>query len=405
MTDFVIDGAGKIPAYPTKHYGAHFTGSRATFCLDADFACLDANVLAIPNLPVTVLSASPVKAEETFFGMSVQNRANDSLVGVMAKTTRSHDLKSGTAQWKYIEISKDVFNWSNVDSWVNTHYGAGRHLIFTLFGTPTWASARPAEVGAFGPTYRGLHAEPANMGDWDAFCAAVATRYLGKIKYYEIWNEPNYDNNGTVTTGPNFYFSGRFTKLAEMVRRANQAIKAIDPTAKIICPATTTWSATAGQSAETYFSGMMSASDGAGKTMKDWVDIIGVHLYLPGRNKVQDLAGIIDRLNSAKVAAGVSEMETWDTESAPIGGDVISLTDMQAQQIIGRMLITMAAKGIARTLYYQYDHGTMGIADRPQIAAYREQIISLLRSGIILTVSRFSDGRVAYYTNSGLTII
>jgi hypothetical protein len=260
-------------------------------------------------------------------------------------------------------------------------------------------------VGAFGSGYPGLHAEPANMADWDAFCTAVAMRYLGKIQYYEVWNEPNYQNNGATITGSNFYFSGTFAKLAEMVRRASQAIKAVDPAAKIICPATTTWSASAGQSAETYFIGMMSANDGAGKTMMDWVDIIGVHLYLPGQNKTQDLAGMIDRINAAKAVAGVSDKETWDTESAPIGGDVISLSDAQAQQIIARMLITMAAKGIARTLYYQYDHGTMGILNRPQIAAYREQIVSLLRSGIVLSVSRFTDGRVACYTDFGVTII
>ena len=53
--------------------------------------------------------------------------------------------------------------------------------------------------------------------------------------------------------------------------------------------------------------------------MKDWVDIIGVHLYLPYPNKVQDIAGVIDRINAAKTTAGVSGLPTWDTESAPIG--------------------------------------------------------------------------------------
>jgi hypothetical protein len=404
VTDYVIT-AGRSSAYPVDHYGAHFTGSRATFCLPADFAGLDANVLAIPDLPITVLSASPVTVKEEFFGISVQNRVNDALVGVTAKTVRSHDMKSGTGMWKYIETSKGVFDWSNLDSWVSTHHASGRDLVFTLFGTPTWASARPSEVGAYGSTYLGVSAEPSDMADWDAFCTAVATRYLGKIKYYEVWNEPNLNNNGTTTSGSNFYFSGTFAKLSEMVRRANQAIKAVDPTAKIICPPITVWSATAGQSAETYFTGMMAASDGATGTMADWVDIIGVHLYLPGSNKVQDLAGIIDRVNAAMTTAVVTGKEIWDTESAPIGEDVSALTDTEAKQIIARTLLTKAAKGIARTIYYQYDHGTMGFISRPQITAYREWITGLLKGGTIRTVSRFTDGRVAYYTDFGLTII
>jgi hypothetical protein len=65
----------------------------------------------------------------------------------------------------------------------------------------------------------------------------------------------------------------------------------------------------------------------------------------------------------------------------------------------------MAALGIERTFYYQYDHGTMGYITRPQVEAYRERIANLLRSGTIRTVSRFTDGRVGYYTDFGLTII
>ena len=45
-------------------------------------------------------------------------------------------------------------------------------------------------------------------------------------------------NDGTgPIPGTTFFFSGNFAKLAEIVRRASIAIKAVDPTAKIICPA------------------------------------------------------------------------------------------------------------------------------------------------------------------------
>src|SRR6185437_1863728 len=148
---------------------------------------------------------------------------------------------------------------------------------------------------------------------------------------------------------------------------------------KIISPSIQGWSATANQASETFFTGMMSASDGASGTMAQWVDIIGVHLYLPSPNKVQDLAGVIDRVNACKTTSGVSALETWDTESAPISPDISTLNDDQAKAIIGRSMITMAAKGIKRHIYYQYDHGTMGFINRPQIQEYREQIATVLR--------------------------
>lgn len=410
MTDYVITG-GRSSSYPTEHYGAHFTGTRATFCLDADLATPSANVLAIPGARVSVLTASPIAVTDKFFGMSVKDRANDALTGVTAKTTRSHDLADGKGRWQKIEVSQGVFDWSKVDDWTNKHRAAGRDLIFTLFATPAWASARPTEQGIYGASNLGLQAEPANMAHWTAYCSAVATRYLGRIKYYEIWNEPNMNNDGTGptafgTSSKRFFFSGTFAKLAEMTRLANQAIKAVDPTAKIICPPVQGWEASGTDNSGLYVTGMLDAPTGDGTTkMKDWVDIFGVHLYLPSGNKISDLVGVIGRVNAAKTTAGVSALETWDTESGPIGPDVNVIEDHRARPLIARMLIIMAAKGIARTIYYQYDHASMGIVDRASLVAYRNKLCTLLASGNILSASVFADGRVAYNTSTGITII
>lgn len=411
MTDYVMVN-GRSSSYPAKYYGANFVGSRATFFEDADFGTLDANALAIPNLPITVLSASPVQVGEEFFGTHVYQRVNDGNAALSAKTVRSQDLENGTSRWHKIQPTATTWNWNDMDAWVNTHSAAGRDLIHVLWGTPAWASARPTEPNAYSSVVNGVHyneglaAEPADMTKWDAYCTAVATRYQGKIKNYEVWNEVNFQNNGSGPTGTGCYFSGTYAKLAEMVRRANQAIKAVDPAAKIISPNTQGWVATPAQQPETYFTGMMSASDGASGTMKDWVDIIGVHLYLPPPNRVQDLSGIIDRINAAKITAGVSNLPTWDTESSMITPTASTLTDSQICQYIGRFFLTVAAKGIARTSFYQWDRiADYGFSNRPVAAAYREMIKTLLMSGTILTVCRFTDGRVAYRTNSGTTII
>jgi hypothetical protein len=114
---------------------------------------------------------------------------------------------------------------------------------------------------------------------------------------------------------------------------------------------------------------------------------------------------MIDRVKAAMATAGIPSMELWDTESAPISPDMIDLTDGQAQALMARNMLTMAAKGVARTFYYQYDHGTMGYMGRPQVASYRESIAKLLRGGWIVNAHRFTDGRVAFATESGLTII
>ena len=411
MTDYAVT-AGRSAQYPTKHYGAHFTGSRSTFCLDADFAGLDANVLAIPGIPLTSLTSSAVSVSDKFFGMHIKYRENDTQTACSAGSVRSHDLAGGKARWQYIETSDNTWDFTDLDAWVEMHYAAGRDLLFTLFGTPQWASARPDEKNSYSdhgsepyPYNRGITAEPADMAKWDRYCSKIANRYKGKIKYYEVWNEPNYQNNGTTISGEYHYFSGTFAKLAEMVRRANQAIKAVDPTAKIICPATTVWSGSAGGTAETYFTGMMAASTGDGSTtMKDWIDIVGVHLYVAG-NTITSLPKFIDRVKAGMATAGISGKEIWDTESAPIGPDVSGMSVGAAQLFIARSMLVQAAKGVARTFYYQYDHPTMGIKDDITVVARREQAISWLSGGIILAASLFNDGRVACHTNSGLMIV
>lgn len=416
MTDYVIT-SGRSSAYPLEHYGGHFVGSRATFCEAADFAGLSANVLAIPNLPISVVSASPVSVAASFFGTHVYYRANDSALGSTYATVRIYDMQGGKGRWQFVQPTNDPnpanWDWTDLDLLVNAHHAAGRDLIMVLFGTPPWASARPTERNAYSDQpgsaiefNRGIGAEPADMANWSAYCSAVASRYVGRIKYYEVLNEVNYQNDGTAATGTAAYFTGSYAKLAEMVRRANQAIKAVDPTAKIICPSTQGWTTTSGAT-DTYFTGMMAAPTGDGfTTMKDWVDIIAAHLYLPGANRIQDLTGMIDRINASKTAAGVSAKPTWDTESSMISSTAGSYSDAKVCAHIARFMITAAAKGIARTIWYQWDRTDgFGIKDRPAVVAYRDAIRTLLMSGTILTVSRFTDGRVGYYTSSGLTII
>lgn len=418
MASYTITN-GRSSSYPRKHYGGQFAGTTATFCEEGDLVdAVPAEVLALPTTPVTVLhSGGPLTCSPKFFGISIKDRENDALIGGPKYwTVRSHDLGNGKGRWQKIQPTSGTWDFADLDQWVNTHYQAGRDLIFTLFGPPAWAVelADRTEQGIYGPSNLGMQAVPNPMSLWSTYCTTIATRYLGKIKYYEVWNEPNYNNDGTGVTALGlsskaFFYSGTWTELAQLTRLANQAIKAVDPTAKIISPAITVWSPTASQTAEAYMIGMLAASDGATGTMKDWVDIIGVHLYttsLSGGNTMSGLSGMIDRINAAKTTAGVSAKETWDTESAPIFIESNNMTDAEWKTFMGRFLLTCICKGISRTIYYQLDHASMGIMTRNGLFSYWDQWIDDMVHGRITYVCRLNvDGRIAYQTASGLHII
>ena len=100
----------------------------------------------------------------------------------------------------------------------------GKDMIYTLGRTPLWASSDPKAPGSYHP---GDCAPPANMSDWDNYLTAIAAHAAGKIKYWEIWNEPN------NSTG----YCGAIPTLVTMTQHANAIIKAIDPSAIILSPA------------------------------------------------------------------------------------------------------------------------------------------------------------------------
>ncbi len=81
--------------------------------------------------------------------------------------------------WAHIEPEQGAFDWSGTDRLVDAAEAAGVDLLPILdYGAP-WASAD----GSTGP--------PEDPADFAAFAAAVAERYAGRVRAYEIWNEQN----------------------------------------------------------------------------------------------------------------------------------------------------------------------------------------------------------------------
>ncbi|HZY43846.1 MAG TPA: cellulase family glycosylhydrolase, partial [Anaerolineae bacterium] len=134
--------------------------------------------------------------------------------------------------WADIEISaKGNFDdcrnppcisaWTKYDNIVELAAEHQINIVARLDAPPNWARSTP---GDFAP--------PANLNDYADYVAAVATRYKGKIKFYQIWNEPNnYPEWGEQPVDPE-----AFTQLLCM---AYQRIKQIDPEANVIAPALT----------------------------------------------------------------------------------------------------------------------------------------------------------------------
>ena len=95
-------------------------------------------------------------------------------------------------------------------------------LIVRLSNPPAWSRAEGNDAGSYAP--------PDSFQDFADFAGAVAARYRGMIRYYQLWNEPNiFPEWGNANIDPEAY--------VELLSAGANAIRAADPNAVIIAGA------------------------------------------------------------------------------------------------------------------------------------------------------------------------
>ena len=252
------------------------------------------------------------------------------------------------AGWPWLEPKRGDWQWTALDRLIDL---AGEHHVEVLLPlglSPTWASARPEEPSAYG--HPGFAAEPADLDDWRRYVEAVVSRYAGRVRLYEIWNEPNL---------PAFY-SGDVTQMLRLCRAAHDAIKRIDPGARVVSPAATT---TAGVA---WLDRFLSAG-GA-----DCFDVVGFHLYV-WPDPPEAIVPLVSRVQDVLRAHGIAGRPLWNTETGwyvaraqPAAGARDrpgALSETDAAAALARALILARAAGVERFYWYSWDSEDMGLAE------------------------------------------
>ncbi len=161
--------------------------------------------------------------------------------------------------WRDVEGSgKGHFDWSRTDRLVGQVNQYGLDLIARLDNAPDWAGGGPA----VGPM--------SNYQDFADFCYALASRYKGRIRAYQIWNEPNLNVAGRSEWGGHPPDPAGYT---ELLKRAYEAIKRADPNAMVISAGlspTSRWDDQAMPDVE-FLKGMYAAG------AKPYFDVLGAH--------------------------------------------------------------------------------------------------------------------------------
>lgn len=294
-----------------------------------------------------------VRVADDFFGLHIRWGAISTPWPFVA--FQSWRVITAETEWRGLEPNRGVWRFEVLDRAIALSEKHGVDVILTLGQTPQWASARPTEPSA---NSLGNSAEPKDIADWENYIRTVMLRYRGRIKYYELWNEPYYsDLRGYTTKG---HFSGSVSEMLKLAKITRKVLNEIDPSAKLISPSCTGGELIGLECTEAF----LKAGGGS------LVDVVGFHFYM----SPERIPRIAEKIRTLMFKYKVSALPIWNTES----GYLVNGTDKTTNAIanlgdpfdfvltqellpgyILRSMVLAALSGVSRYYHFSWDIPTM----------------------------------------------
>lgn len=283
----------------------------------------------------------------------------------------SHDMIG--CRWWDCNTANGVYNWTTLDAKVAL-WGA-RPFTYCMFGTPTWASARPSETHAYG---LGRMAEPSNMQFLTDYVTALINRYP-TIDRIEVWNEPDIPATESLR-----WYSGTVATFVTMCQTIYTAAKAARPAIKVIGPGTTYY-----LSNPNWLDAFFAAG---GAAYLDEYSIHGYQLQFATPHKA--LLGTLlnlDYLKKAISKAGAAQKPICISEFGQINPLPAATSDADLIAAYRRAIVAAAAAGLTHANWYQYDDSSFGYAGRVAVEQAVTSMITLLQGSTLSNVYLITD--------------
>lgn len=129
-----------------------------------------------------------------------------------------------TFAWSSVEPFAGVWDFGHADRIVRMIEERDMHLIVRLGQVPAWAISGMEANSQDDET---TDAPPDDLALWGNYCARMASQYKGRVRAYQIWNEPNLRREW----GNQQPDAAEYT---ELLRVCSEAIRPIDPDAILI---------------------------------------------------------------------------------------------------------------------------------------------------------------------------
>lgn len=184
--------------------------------------------------------------------------------------------------WQDIEPSKNNFNFDKYDFIVDLLSKENIRILGLLGYSASWA----------GKTW---NSPPTNLEDFVDYVSNVISRYRDRVKYWEIWNEPDSRTYWQPQDEMKTY--------TQLLRLCYVAAKQIDPSCKILL---------GGMTSNGYYAINNIYKNGG----RDFFDIINIHPFVDPLNpkELKRIKAIYNNLEKLKVRYKDEEKKIWFTE-------------------------------------------------------------------------------------------
>lgn len=291
----------------------------------------------------------------------------DAIDPVPAQGKHMMAFEMNNCSWRSINTSAGVYDWTRLDACVSA-WGA-RPWIGNPWGTPTWASARPAEAHVYG---LGAAAEPAVMADLGTYVTQLVNRYP-TMSHIEVWNEPDV----AAPMDPPLWYTGSVATFVTMCQTVYNAAKAARPGIVVLGPGTVNY-----LSSPNWLDAWFAAGGAS------YVDAYSIHGYQTQYGTpLKAFLGVahqLQYLHNARSKNGIVNKDIYITEFGQTNPGGRYFTTEAYVTGYKRAMLFAAATGVKMASWYNHDGPTMGYNGRTDIEAEIAAFITLL-SGATLT--------------------
>lgn len=382
------------------------------------------NNLSNSTLAAVDVTTAPVTVPQDYLGFHFHRYPTDFMNrGLGASPAPSFSFgacrtvdNDGQGYWRGQNPANGVYDWTGLDLLINAM--PGKTITYTLAGTPQWCVSAIDQTKR-GPWYNfGECGMPTNMAYVTTFLSALFTRYAGKIKYFEIWNEPDFAQDYTG------FWWGSTQDLLLLAKTCYEWIKANHPSVIVLSPGFTDWFGKKALETSAYRF-LNTTLTSTGKKGHEYCDYIAFHpytMFYSGTTATRGWANTcvdirynyLESMLSLNSILGTNKpliVSEFGVDSSIVGNLIpyyYSLSGEEQATLMWRLLAYCAVRGIKGFYIYSYDSGLSGAwctydgrTETKELTNMINDFHNKISGKTINSCQRFNDGRLLLNMSTG----